>query len=479
MKKAFLIGAGRGGSALLPILCEDKDIEVVGVADIDGNAPGLKIAEELGIPTASNYADFLRKNHIDVVLNLTGDNSISDRIMEDRDDIEVLGALSAKIIWRLVNERKKREEDKTRLIEKLELLNTALLESKEYLENIVEHSADMIIITDLAKNITMFNKGAENMLGYGRDEVIGSPAEELYYNKTERQNILRMLNEDGNVSNYETKLKTKDGRLIDISLTISQLKNSAGDVIGTVGISKDITEKKKLEIKLKETNQELENFVYTVSHDLKAPLRAINGFSGFLLEDYGDKINEDGRHYLERIKNGVKQMQALIDDLLELSRLGRVSNPFEDVRVSVLLGQIKDELQYQVKERNAKIDIKGGMPVINCDKVRIYQVFSNLLTNALKFTKKGIPPEIEIGCKNRDGEWEFYVKDNGMGIAEEYHKKIFEIFQRLHKPEEFEGTGIGLTIVRRVIELHGGNIRVESEEGRGATFFFTIPKKVT
>ncbi|MBI3599220.1 MAG: PAS domain S-box protein, partial [Nitrospinae bacterium] len=311
MKKVLLIGAGRGGSALLPILCEDKDIEIVGVADIDSNAPGLKVAEELGIPTTSDYAGFLRKNHVDVVLNLTGDHSISDRIMEEKDDIEVLGALSAKIMWNLVNERKKREAEKTRLAEDLEHLNAALLESKEYLENILEHSADMIITTDINRRIIMFNKGAENMLGFGRDEIIGSSAEELYYNKSERQKMLGMLDKDGSISSYETKLKTKDGRLIDISLTISQLKNSAGEVIGTVGISKDITEKKKLETKLKETNQELENFVYTVSHDLKAPLRAINGFSGFLLEDYGDKIKEDGRHYMERIKSGVKQMQTL------------------------------------------------------------------------------------------------------------------------------------------------------------------------
>jgi len=172
-------------------------------------------------------------------------------------------------------------------------------------------------------------------------------------------------------------------------------------------------------------------------------------------------------------------MQSLIDDLLELSKIGRISNPFEEVSISEFLEQIKEEFQFQIKEKNAKIEINGNMPVIYCDKIRIYQVFSNLITNAIKFTKKGVAPEIKIGCEDRDSYWEFYVKDNGIGIAKEYHKRIFEIFQRLHKPEEFEGTGIGLTIVKRIIELHKGGIWLESEEGKGSSFFFIIPKRVT
>lgn len=479
MKKVLLIGAGKGGSALLPVLCEDKEVEVIGVVDINPAAPGFKIADELGIPTTSNYKDFLEKNHVDVVLNLTGNPSISDEIKEKRGGTEVLGGLSAKIMWNLVSERKRREEEKTKLAEDLERLNIALTESKEYLENILEHSADIIITTDTNRNITMFNRGAENMLGYKRDEVIGMPADRLYYDKSDRQKILEILKRDGSVLNYETKLKTKDGRIIDISLTISQLKDNAGSVIGTVGISKDITKRKEMETKLKETNQELNNFVYTVSHDLKAPLRAIDGFSGFLLEDHADKINDDGRLYLKRIRGGAQHMQSLINDLLELSKIGRISNPFEEVSISELLEQIKEEFQFQIKEKNAKIEINGNMPVIYCDKIRIYQVFSNLITNAIKFTKKGVTPEIKIGCEDRDSYWEFYVKDNGIGIAKEYHKRIFEIFQRLHKPEEFEGTGIGLTIVKRIIELHKGGIWLESEEGKGSSFFFIIPKKVT
>lgn len=478
MKKVLLIGAGKGGSALLPVLCEDKEVEVIGVVDINPAAPGFKIADELGIPTTCNYKDFLEKNQVDVVLNLTGNPSVSDEIMEKREGTEVLGGLSAKIMWNLVSERKKREAEKTKLAEDLERLNTALTESKEYLENILKYSADIIITTDNNRKITMFNKGAENMLGYKRDEVMGMPADRLYYDKSDRQKILEILNRDGSVLNYETKLKKKDGIVIDISLTISQLKDNTGKVIGTVGISKDITERKKLETKLRETNQELNNFVYTVSHDLKAPLRAIDGFSGFLLEDYADKIDNDGRLYLERIRGGAQHMQSLINDLLELSKIGRISNPFEEVSILELLEQIKEEFQFQIREKNAKIEIKN-MPVIYCDRTLIYQVFSNLITNAIKFTRKGVSPEIKIGCEDRDNYWEFYVKDSGIGVAKEYHKRIFEIFQRLHKPEEFEGTGIGLTIVKRIIELHKGGIWLESEEGKGSSFFFIIPKKIT
>jgi len=149
MKKVLLIGAGRGGAALLPILCEDKEVEVIGVVDINPAAPGFKIADELGIPTTSNYKDFLEKNHVDVVLNLTGNPSISDEIKEKRGSVEVLGGLSAKIMWNLVSERKRREEEKTKLAEDLERLNIALTESKEYLENILEEKPSTLLQTTL------------------------------------------------------------------------------------------------------------------------------------------------------------------------------------------------------------------------------------------------------------------------------------------------------------------------------------------
>ncbi|MFH1478955.1 MAG: ATP-binding protein [Candidatus Omnitrophota bacterium] len=232
-------------------------------------------------------------------------------------------------------------------------------------------------------------------------------------------------------------------------------------------------------ILLEKVNKELDSFVYTVSHDLKTPLNGIYGFTDLLEKDYFDKVGKNGQEYLGRIRHGVERMRRLIEDLLALSRISRIKNPFEDVDVNQLLESVMDRIEFEIKKNNVELSVAKGLPILHCDRIKMEEVFLNLMTNAIKFSSKDRSnvPKIEIGYHDRQDAYEFYIKDNGIGIEKKYHKEIFDIFRRLHHQKEYEGTGAGLSIVKRVIDDHNGRIWVESELGQGTTFCFTIPKK--
>jgi signal transduction histidine kinase len=234
----------------------------------------------------------------------------------------------------------------------------------------------------------------------------------------------------------------------------------------------DLEEKKGT---LEKINKELDDFTYMVSHDLKEPLRSIDAFSKFIEDDYKERLDQEGKNYLERIRANASRMQALIEDLLEISRIERSKNPFEETQVEDIINESKLRLEYAIKQKNVEIVVRDKLPKVFCDPVRLAEVFVNLISNAIKFTDKQ-KPVIEIGYRENKVFYEFYVRDNGPGIDEQYFAKIFEIFQRLGRREEYEGTGAGLTIVKKIVEMHNGKIWVESEIGEGTTFHFTIPK---
>ena len=225
---------------------------------------------------------------------------------------------------------------------------------------------------------------------------------------------------------------------------------------------------------------ELESFSYSVSHDLRAPLRGIMSFAAFLDEDYRDKLGDEGKDQLKEIQTGAARMNQLIDDLLTLSRISRIKNPFENVDMASLIDSVINRISFDIKEKNVDLVIEKNIPMIFCDRIKMGEVFLNLVNNAIKFSSKNNKerPKVEIGYVQEEGFHKFYVKDNGIGIAPQYHQQIFGIFRRLHTSNEYEGTGAGLSIVKRVIEEHGGNIWVESEPGKGAVFYFTIPKNL-
>ncbi len=232
----------------------------------------------------------------------------------------------------------------------------------------------------------------------------------------------------------------------------------------------------KANAELEEINKELDDFTYIVSHDLKEPLRSINAFTKFVLEDCKDKISQDDLYYLERIKDNTNRMHTLIEDLLEVSHIDRKKNPFEKVDGNRIIEEIKARMEFVFKQKKVQLEIKGErLPVIFCDRVRITEVFANLISNAIKFADKD-PVKIEVGYQEEGVFYKFHIKDNGPGIEEKYFDKIFQIFQRLGRKEDSEGTGAGLTIVKKIVEMHKGRVWIESVVGEGAVFYFTIPK---
>lgn len=227
---------------------------------------------------------------------------------------------------------------------------------------------------------------------------------------------------------------------------------------------------------LKKKTKELEDFTFIVSHDLKEPLRGITSFSQFVLEDYADKLDEKGRGYLLTITKSTYLMKRLIDDLLTLSKVTRIEFSFQINKASEVIEKAVKPLKVLIDEKDIELVIAQDLPTIYCDKIRMAQVFENLLSNAIKFMGKE-NPRIEIGYQDKVDYDQFYVKDNGMGIEKGYHEKIFEMFERLHPREDYDGTGAGLHICKKIMEMHRGKIWVESEIGVGSTFYFTLPKR--
>jgi light-regulated signal transduction histidine kinase (bacteriophytochrome) len=251
-----------------------------------------------------------------------------------------------------------------------------------------------------------------------------------------------------------------------------------------IGFESDVTELKLAQEalarkaqELSRANAELEDFTYSVSHDLKEPLRAIEAFSAFLAEDYSDKLDEEGRRYISVVRENAVRMRDLIEDLLRLSRMGRVQHERTTVSAGALVEDVCRDLAFALEEKNVDLRVQPGLPAISCDEVHMKQVFKNLISNAIKFNDKP-QPVVEVTCRDDNGAYTFSIRDNGIGIDQQYHDKIFKIFQRLNRREDYKDTGVGLTICKKVVEAHGGTIWVEgSRAGEGTTFSFAIPKQ--
>jgi light-regulated signal transduction histidine kinase (bacteriophytochrome) len=269
-------------------------------------------------------------------------------------------------------------------------------------------------------------------------------------------------------------------QIVDISNLDNILRALSLVIIGVVVSylseqrSKTESELKDALANLKRSNEDLQQFAYIASHDIKEPLRAIISFSELLEYEYSDILDENGKEYLEFITDGASRMKTLINDLLTYSRIKTNAKHPKLVDLNDILEDVKKNLSEAIKETNATI-VYEDMPSIKVDRTQTLQLFQNLIINAIKFRGEE-PPKIKVGVRKTENNWKFYVQDNGIGIEKEYFERIFGIFQRLHTREEYDGSGIGLAICKRIVERLGGKIWVESEgRGKGATFFFTIP----
>jgi light-regulated signal transduction histidine kinase (bacteriophytochrome) len=263
--------------------------------------------------------------------------------------------------------------------------------------------------------------------------------------------------------------------------------------MGVSSITRDITEAKRIQEEVRQLNAELENrvqertseltaanqemeaFTYSVAHDLRAPLRHIDAFTRILVEDFAPNLPAEARRYLENIRNGSRNMSRLVDDLLNLARIGRAEIRREPVAAGALVADVIRELQGETAGRNVEWRIQQ-LPVIQCDPGLMKQVFINLLSNAVKYTRPRQAAVIEIGSTRANGKIALYVRDNGVGFSMKYSDKLFGVFQRLHRAEEFEGTGVGLATVERIIHKHGGKVWAHAEPDKGATFYFTVSR---
>jgi two-component system, LuxR family, sensor kinase FixL len=368
-------------------------------------------------------------------------------------------------------------------------------ESVERARSIVDGALDAIIVVDENGSVTEWNNQAERTFGWPRQEVMGRAMAEMVIPEDRRSahyaGMRRYLKEGTPVligKRIEVEARHRSGRIfaVDMAITVQKVQGR----YSFTAFMRDISAQKIAETEreaniraLEASNRELDEFAYIVSHDLKEPLRGLRNHATFLLEDYGDRLDEDGARRLQRLVALGTRMQQLIEDLLFFSRLGRSELAVQPADPNAMVRDVEQMLDAFKEERHARIVVPQPMPVIFCDKTRVVEAFRNLITNALKYNDKE-EPRIEVGylpeCVTLRGleKHVFYVKDNGMGIPAEFHQEIFRMFKRLQRDEagDQQGTGAGLTFVKKIVERHGGRIWLESEPGKGTTFFFTLPQ---
>ena len=393
---------------------------------------------------------------------------------------------------RIVIQRRQAEEDrriKAELERRIAERTAQLSDSEERHRAVVDTAVDAIIVIDERGAIQRFNPGAERRFGYSEAEVAGKNVSLLMPSPYRAEH-------DGYLARYlatgekriigigrEVVAQRKDGTEFPADLAVAEMW--LGESRMFTGIIRDITEAKRaaeqkvhLMTSLEATNKELESFSYSVSHDLRTPLRAIDGFSRILGEDYAEKLDDEGKRLLNVIRDSSQQMGQLIDDLLAFSRLGRQTIAASRVEMTALASEVFKQLEQARTHPRLKVTL-DPLPVAWCDPTLIRQAWANLLSNAIKFSGKRDEPLVEVRGYENGSHNVYCVKDNGAGFDMQYYDKLFGVFQRLHSADEFPGTGVGLAIVQRVVARHGGRVWAEGKVDEGATFYFTLPKRET
>jgi PAS domain S-box-containing protein len=348
-------------------------------------------------------------------------------------------------------------------------------------------STDAIVSVDESQRITYFNQGAENVFGYSADELMGERLEVLIpprFRAAHEDQVrsfgegpvaARRMGERGQITGLR-----KDGDVFPADASISRIQVDGKRIY--TAVLRDITERKRAEealaqqaAELARSNAELEQFAYVASHDLQEPLRMIASYTQLLARRYRGKLDTDAEEFIGYAVEGVTRMQALINDLLTYSRVGTRGAEYSLVDAGAVLDRVLVSLGPTIEENDATVT-HDELPTLCADAGQLGQLFQNLAANAVKF-RGSEPPRVHVAARRGEGEWVFSVSDNGIGIAPEFRERIFVIFQRLHNRSEYAGTGIGLSICKKIVERHGGRIWLDSEPGQGTTFHFTFPDR--
>jgi PAS domain S-box-containing protein len=346
----------------------------------------------------------------------------------------------------------------------------------QLLRAIVDSSDDAIISKDLNSIITSWNKGAERLFGYTEDEAVGQPITILipHDRLDEEPQILARIKSGERVDHFETIRRRKDGRLLEISVTISPVKDHTGTVVGASKIARDITERKRAEEEIRRANHDLEQFAFSASHDLQEPLRTVNIYSELLTQRYGNQLDGQALEFLGHIRKGATRMEMLVRDLLSFAQLTKFEVNLEATDANEALSKALADLEGAIQESKVRVTT-DPLPSVRIHGRHLQQVFQNLVGNAIKYRSAERAPLVHISAESKDGGAVFSVSDNGIGLDPKYNQTIFGLFKRLHTSSEYEGTGLGLAICQRIVDQYNGRIWVDSEVGKGSVFKFILP----
>jgi len=420
--------------------------------------------------------------------NIIWVRSIGEAFYENGKVVKIIG------MYKNINPRKLAEIESLQKSEQLKQLSGEL-------ETIIDNIPGLVFYKDINNRYIRVNRYMCEFYGKSKKQLEGTSMNDLHSNEQAQiyyEDDLQVIKSRRPKMNIVELWETKTG-IRWVNTSKMPYLNQSGDVVGVIGVSMDVTERKKADTELENyrrhleelvadrtselaiavsnlehSNKELEQFAYVASHDLQEPLRMVSSYTQLIERRYKDKLDQDANDFIRYAVDGANRMQKLINDLLDFSRISSQGKVFSRIDMSVVLGYAVSNLHHLISENLALVS-NENLPVLNVDESQLIRVFQNLIENSIKYKKKTEMPRIHISCVKKNKLYEFSVRDNGIGIEKKYHDRIFIIFQRLHTKEEYPGTGIGLSISKRIVERHGGTIWFESNENEGTTFYFTIP----